>query len=45
MSAALKTTSVDDYLAAERAADFKSDYFRGDVFAMSEIYRGVVFGQ
>ncbi len=35
MTRALKTISPTDYLARERTADSKSEYFQGEVFAMA----------
>ncbi len=35
MSAVLKTMTPGEYLACERRAEFKSEYFRGEVFAMA----------
>jgi Uma2 family endonuclease len=37
MQVALKTTfiTVEEYLARERAAEYKSEYFNGEIFAMA----------
>lgn len=35
MSTVLKTITATQYLARERKADFKSEYFQGEVFAMA----------
>ncbi len=35
MSTALKTISPAEYLERERKAEFKSEYFRGEMFAMA----------
>lgn len=41
MSTQLKTNlTPQEYLAIERAAEFKSEYFRGEMFAMSGASRG-----